>query len=214
VTSVRLFFKLKGCAAMEETTIPHGKMSSTWTPAFLRGLNGPWHKRAMQIFLVLILAHWAEHLLQAYQVYALGWPRHHSHGALGLLFPWLDRSEWLHYGYALLMLVGLVLLRPAFVGRARFWWNVALIIQIWHFVEHALLLGQAMLDRNLFGLSVPTSLLQLMLPRVELHLFYNAIVFLPMLIAMRYHLFPSPQENRRAVCACSLSRPSSSSMRG
>ena len=36
----------------------------------------------------------------------------------------------------------------------------------------------------LFGAKVPTSILQLVFPRVELHLFYNVVVFIPMVIAM------------------------------
>lgn len=41
-------------------------------------------------------------------------------------------------------------------------------------------------------------------PRVELHLFYNTIVFLPMAVAMYYHLFPPAAEASRAQysCAC------------
>ena len=37
---------------------------------------------------------------------------------------------------------------------------------------------------------MPCSVLQLVFPRVELHLFYNSIVFIPMVIAMYYHMFP------------------------
>jgi hypothetical protein len=164
-------------------------------------LNGPWHKQANQVFLVIILAHWAEHIWQAVQVYFLNWPRAHSHGALGLLFPWLNTSEWLHYGYALIMLAGLVLLRPGFVDRARFWWNLALAIQVWHFFEHGLLLTQALLGVTFFDSPVRTSILQLMIPRVELHLFYNAIVFIPMVIAMVYHFYP-PTGEAPAHCNC------------
>jgi hypothetical protein len=168
--------------------------------ALLSTLNGTWHKRAMQIFMAIVLAHWAEHFAQAYQVYVRGWPRNHAHGALGLIFPWLVASEALHYGYALIMLAGLALLRPAFLGRARAWWDVALLLQIWHHFEHALLLGQAMVHKNLFGSPVPVSLVQLVIPRVELHLFYNAIVFFPMLIAMFYHLYPPVGE--ASLCGC------------
>jgi hypothetical protein len=45
----------------------------------------------------------------------------HSLGAVGLLFPWLMSSKWLHYCYTFVMLVGLVVLRPVFVGQARLW---------------------------------------------------------------------------------------------
>lgn len=31
-------------------------------------LNTAWHERSLQIFMVVVLAHWAEHLAQAYQI--------------------------------------------------------------------------------------------------------------------------------------------------
>lgn len=165
-------------------------------------LTGAWHKQALLIFLAITLAHWVEHLVQAYQIWIMGWSRHEALGALGLIFPWLVHSEWLHYGYALAMLVGLALLAPAFVGTARVWWLTALVIQIWHHFEHALLLLQALLGQPFWGAPVRTSILQLVFPRVELHLFYNAVVFVPMVIAMIYHLYPSPAERARMRCNC------------
>jgi len=80
--------------------------------------------------------------------------------------------------------VGIVLLRSGFTGTARTWWTVALGMQIWHHFEHLLLLGQALTDHPLFGAAQPTSIVQLLAPRVELHLFYNAIVFTPMVAAI------------------------------
>ena len=49
---------------------------------------------------------------------------------------------------------------------------------------------------------MPTSVLQLLFPRVELHLFYNSIVFIPMVIAMYLHLRPNPAELSQASCNC------------
>ena len=169
-------------------------------------LNARWHETALQLFMVVVVAHWAEHILQAIQVFVLGWPRPESRGALGLIFPVLVTSEWLHYGYAIVMLIGLVMLRPGFTGLSRNWWTAALVIQIWHHFEHLLLLGQAALHMNLFGLPVPTSILQLAFPRVELHLAYNAIVFVPMAIAMYYHLNPPKNEEPNLLCTCSHRR--------
>ena len=40
----------------------------------------------------------------------------------GSAFPWLIKSEALHYGYALVMLVGLWLLRSGFTGVKDHWW--------------------------------------------------------------------------------------------
>ena len=165
-------------------------------------LNVQWHERALQLFMIVVLAHWAEHLAQAVQIWVLHWPRPKAGGVLGLWFPWLVTSEVLHYGYALIMLVGIWVLRKGFVGTSRKWWTVALIIQFWHHIEHLLLIGQATFHHNLFGSPVPASILQQFVPRVELHLFYNTVVFIPMIIGMYYHLFPAKQDAERALCSC------------
>src|SRR5690554_3506186 len=90
----------------------------TGADSLIGRLNTVWHERGLQIFMAIVLAHWAEHLAQAYQIYALGWPVPESRGVLGLWFPWLIKSEALHYGYALVMLVGIWVLRTGFVGRS------------------------------------------------------------------------------------------------
>ena len=54
------------------------------------------------------------------------------------------------------------------------------MIQFFHHIEHGLLQIQALIGHNLFDRPVPTSIVQLWVPRVELHLFYNTIVFIPM----------------------------------
>lgn len=174
-------------------------------PGLLERLNTEHHQLALRAFMVIVLAHWLEHLLQALQIYVLGWPVPEARGALGIPFPWLIKSESLHYGYALVMLIGLWMLRGGFTGRAdHFWWMTALWIQFFHHIEHGLLQMQAILGYNLLGRPVPTSLAQLWVPRVELHLFYNTIVFIPMMIAMYYHLFPPATEKTVPRCSCAL----------
>lgn len=168
----------------------------------LRRLNGEYHRAALSIFMLIVLAHWAEHVAQALQIWVFGWTRPESRGVLGLAWPWLVSSEWLHYGYALIMLAGLWFLRNGMVGRARTWWLAALAIQAWHHVEHLLLLLQAVTGNNLFGRAAPTSILQLVVERVELHLFYNAVVFVPMVVAVYLHMRPRPAERRAMTCNC------------
>ncbi|MEV4378455.1 hypothetical protein [Streptosporangium sp. NPDC049644] len=167
-------------------------------------LNGRHHRTALGAFLVIVLAHWAEHLVQAVQIYFLDWPLPEARGVLGVPFPWLVQSEWMHYGYALIMLAGFLLLRKGFTGRSRTWWNVTLGIQAWHHLEHFLLLAQALTGGNLLGKPVPTSIIQLLVPRVELHLFYNAVVFAPMVVAMLLHRRPRESERARMHCGCAL----------
>jgi hypothetical protein len=180
--------------------------------SMIRALNGRWHKRAMQIFMLVILIHLSEHIAQIIQLWVLGWTRKESMGLLGLAYPWMMKSESLHYAHALFMLVGLAVLRPAIVvSPARLWWDVSFVIQFWHHLEHALLFGQAIIKNNFADFAAPVSIAQLVaqyfsgqpfagqpwLPRIELHLFYNLIVLFPMLIALYYHRFP-PQK-REAV---------------
>jgi hypothetical protein len=174
--------------------------------ALRQRLNSTWHERALQGFMVIVLAHWAEHLAQAFQIYALGWPVPSARGVLGLWYPWLVKSEVLHYGYAIVMLAGIWLLWPGFVGASRAWWTAALGIQFWHHIEHGLLQLQALTGNNLFGSPVPISIAQLWIPRVELHLIYNTIVFIPMVVAMYYHLFPPAGEAPQMQCTCAIHR--------
>jgi hypothetical protein len=171
-------------------------------------LNSRWHKRALQFFMVIVLGHWAEHLAQAVQIYVLGWPRPQANGILGLWYPWLVTTEALHYGYALVMLVGIWVLRKGFTGLSLKWWTAALVIQFWHHIEHALLIGQIIFHHNILGSPFPLSVLQIALPywRVEIHLFYNAVVFVPMMIGMYYHMFPPAGEDVHASCTCALTQ--------
>ncbi|MFI6578297.1 hypothetical protein ACIBFB_21115 [Nocardiopsis sp. NPDC050513] len=165
-------------------------------------LNTRRHRTGLRVFMVIVLAHWAEHLAQAAQIYALDWPVAEARGVLGIPFPWLVTSEWLHYGYALVMLVGLFLLLPGFTGRSRTWWWISLGIQLWHHLEHLLLLVQALVGVNIAGRDAPTSLVQLLIPRVELHLLYNSLVFAPMVVALYLHARPRPAERDTMVCDC------------
>lgn len=193
--------------AISNEAIPQVQSTETQTirgalKALVDVLNGPAHERVLYVYMVIVLLHWMEHIVQAYQIYVLGWPRAAAGGVLGLWLPWLLKTELLHWGYAFAMLAGLILLLPGFIGRSRTWWIVSLVIQTWHFFEHSLLQAQAIMGHNLFGASVPTSVVQLWIPRVELHLIYNAAVFIPMVIAMYYHLYP-PVNEPPVACTCS-----------
>src|SRR5260370_25433425 len=108
----------------------------------------------------------------------------------------------MHYGSALIMPSGVWLPRKGFPGMSGKWWTAALLIQLWHHFEHALLIGQVMLHHNLFGSSEPISILQLVVPRIELHLFYNTVVLVPMVVSMYDHVFPSKGEADPAPCNC------------
>lgn len=157
-------------------------------------LNSVWHEKGVWAYVILVVFHQLEHIVQAFQVFVLRMPRPQSLGLLGFVFPALVRTEILHFAFAVFTLAGLLLLYPAFRGRARLWWVIAIVFQTWHFLEHALLQGQVLFGFNLFGASVPTSLLQLWIPRVELHLIYNTLVTVPTVLGIYYHFYPPMQE--------------------
>lgn len=187
---------------MASHSLPLTGLESTPGTSFYDKLNSQWHERALQVFMVIVLGHWGEHLAQAWQIFVMGWPRPKANGILGLWYPWLIQSEVLHYAYALVMLIGIWVLRKGFTGLSRKWWTAALVIQFWHHIEHLLLIYQATVHHNFWHKPVPCSVLQLVFPRVELHLFYNTVVFVPMVIGMYYHMFPPEGERRESTCTC------------
>lgn len=137
-------------------------------------------------FMYVMAFHWVEHAAQAFQVYVLHWHRPHAGGFLGLIFPWLVHSEALHFGYAALMLAMMIWIaveeKDLAVGTpGSGWFTLALGIQSFHFIEHTKLLA----DR-FNHIAVPVSFVQTLFPtmRIELHLFYNTIVTIPVLIAL------------------------------
>lgn len=170
-------------------------------------LNGVWHERALWLFMVVVLGHWAEHIIQGVQIWVFDMPRPESLGGLGILFPVLVSSETMHFTFAVLMLGGLFLLGRGFQGASGKWWKASLAFQGWHFIEHAVLFGQVLVGANLFGSPVPSSLLQPFVPRPELHLFYNFIVFVPMVVAMWLHTRPAEDDVNACSCALSVERP-------
>ncbi|GAA5127469.1 hypothetical protein [Haloechinothrix salitolerans] len=186
------------------TPVPGANARDGRIRGWFRWMNTGGHKTMLMLFLIVVLSHWAEHIAQAIQIYLLGWPIPEARGVLGIPFPWLISSEWLHYAYAVVMLVGFIVLAPGFTGRSRTWWNVALGIQVWHHIEHLLLLGQAVLGVTIAGRAVPTSLVQLIVPRVELHLIYNSLVFVPMVMAMFHHRYPLRRERKHMACGCAV----------
>jgi hypothetical protein len=191
---------------MAATTPDIHHLSGGASSGFVESLNTRYHKLALQLFMVIVLFHWAEHIIQAYQFYGLHWSRQASMGLLGMYYPWLMKTETLHYGFAVVMLIGLWVLRKGFTGTSYKWWMASFWLQFWHHFEHFLLFYQANTHHYFFGGTVPTSIGQIWIPRIELHLFYNTIVFIPMVVGMYYHVYPPARDAVRMVCTCAHHR--------
>lgn len=147
-------------------------------------------------FAALMIGHWLEHIFQAYQVYVMHMPRACALGMLGMKYPWLVKTESLHFGFAVFTTIGLLMLWHVYVTgkvasdqifimpRSAPSWMAATYISIWHLFEHSLLFYQAIMHHNFWGRPVPTSVIQLFIPRIELHLFYNSMVTVPIAMSM------------------------------
>lgn len=158
--------------------------------ALMQRLNGPLHAPALWIYMLIVVAHWLEHVLQIYQIYALGWEPDKAGGILGVIYPGLVESETLHFVYDFIQWAGIIILLPGFIGRARTIWSIAMVAQTWHYIEHVLLMGQYLSGYYLFGAPQQISILQLWFPRAELHFGYNLMVFIPMVIAVHLYIQP------------------------
>lgn len=137
----------------------------------------------MNYFNLIVVMHLAEHIAQTIQLWVFHLPRPECLGLVGYFVPSLMRSEWLHYLYAYFMAVGLIFHAKYFRGLAGKYWRLAMGLSVYHTIEHSLLLSQALLGHNLWGSSVPISIGQLFIPRIELHLLYNLIIVVPMFLA-------------------------------
>jgi hypothetical protein len=161
----------------------------------LDDINGRWHRVALLLYLTIVASHFAEHAAQIVQVYVLELARPDSGGLLGKFWPSLVMSEVLHTVWNSLQLTGLILLLPGFGGAraARTAWLVAIVLQSWHWFEHAAIQVQYVTGYYLYGAVKQMSILERFLPRIELHFLYNVMVVLPTAIAVALYLW-----NRRA----------------
>ena len=170
-------------------------------------LNGQRHKLALGLFMVVVIAHWAEHIAQAYQIWGLGWPRPKANGLLGLAVP----------------VAGHIRVAALRVRAASCWSGCCSCARA---SSGAAAPGGRSRSASSSGTTSSTcccssrprpaatspagrcrpASLQLFFPRVELHLFYNTIVFIPMVVAMVLHLRPDRRRARRMACPCARPR--------
>ncbi len=169
--------------------------------ALLDGLNGRWHRRALGWYLLLVASHFVEHVAQLAQVALLDWPRPSAGGLLGLAFPGLAMAEVLHTAWNSLQLTGLILLLPGFAGTgaAARWWRAALVLQSWHWFEHAFLQVQYVTGVYFYGAIKQMGVLERLVPRIELHFAYNLAVFVPTVVAIALLIGAHRRRARRAT---------------
>ncbi len=158
------------------------KSSRRPSPLYL--IHGAWHTPLLVLYMAVVLIHMSEHMLQMYQFAVLGWPRPASGGLLGLWVPQLAMAELLHFTYNLFQWMGLLVLRGGFRGRARTFWMLAFAFQCWHLFEHTLMQLQWLTGLYLYNATKTMNVLEIWVPRIELHFTYNMLVVIPTVIAV------------------------------
>ena len=147
------------------------------------------HNRLLAVYMLIVLFHFAEHVIQAIQFFYLGVARPEAGGLLGEQFPALLTNETLHFGYNLILFVGIVMLYKGMSRGSQMWWMVGGMLQGWHMFEHTILQLQWLTGWYWFGANKQTSLLENFIPRIELHFMYNSIVTIPIVIAVCIHVY-------------------------
>jgi len=132
-----------------------------------------------------------------------------ARGALldGLNGRWFDRAlGWYlllvgsHVVEHVAQLAQVTLLLPGFAGSgaAARWWRAALVLQSWHWFEHAFLQVQFVTGVHVYGAIKQMSVLERSVPRVEPHVAYNLAVFVPTLVAIALVIGARRRGARRA----------------
>lgn len=134
--------------------------------------------------MLILFSHLGEHLLQCFEIYFLGWSPMKAGGLLGLLYPQLIHNETLHFSFALFHLIGLFWFAKLIkTEKSKWWWQLAIYIQLFHFTEHVQLLLQHLHNLNYGGGKMPATIIQVYtgIPRPLLHLLYNLVAMMPII---------------------------------
>lgn len=168
--------------------------------------------KSLRVFTLLGLAfavqtaHYAEHLAQLVQIYALGVPPPEAHGLLGSLFDF----EWVHFVYNLgleAVLVGLWLLyrlilrdKSANTDRQGLWLLAGLaLFQGYHSIEHLAKVYQYLfIPIYQSGLQPTPGILPNIIrwPIFLVHFWLNTVVWIAMVFAL-WHLRPVSSLSRQ-----------------
>lgn len=157
-----------------------------WLPLMTRWVLATWRIAGAWLALYLVLAvtqtgHVMEHVVQVAQLRVLGLSGHHAHGIFGAL-----DIEWVHFTWNAWVLAAVVVLLIGRPGNRWLW--VAAPLAAWHLLEHTFLIVTYLVTgvEGTPGLLAMGGLLGNGLPvaRAELHLFYNVLETIPLLMGL------------------------------
>lgn len=159
-----------------------------WLPLVAEMVRTTWRAAGAWLAFYLVLAvtqtgHVGEHVVQIVQLRLLGLTGEHAHGIFGAL-----DIEWVHFIWNSWVLVAVVVL---LVGRPENRWLwVTAPLAAWHLFEHTFLIATYLLTgvEGNPGLLAMGGLLGNGLPlaRADLHLLYNVLETIPLLIGLGY----------------------------
>jgi ABC-type branched-subunit amino acid transport system permease subunit len=140
------------------------------------------------LFLILTvtqIGHLAEHVAQMTQRHVLGLPCHLARGVVSQL-----DIEWVHFLWNAWVLIGVMLLLPAF--RRNGWLWATAVVAAWHTVEHVAIMAQFLTTGTEGGPGLLSRGGLIMggvdLKRMDLHFVYNLLGTAPLLVAFAIQL--------------------------
>ncbi len=157
-----------------------------WLPVTLALVQATWKAAGAWLTLYLILVvtqsgHVLEHVVQVVQLRVLHEPKEHAHGIFGAL-----DVEWVHFVWNSWILLAIVVL---LIGRpGNRWLLIAAPLAAWHLAEHVVLIATYLATgvEGSPGLLAMGGLIGngLPIPRPELHLLYNVMETIPLIIGL------------------------------
>ena len=137
-------------------------------------------RRLLAVILAIQGVHLFEHVVQLVQVYAWHRPESRQLGLLGDALQFHGTAEWLHLGFNIALLTGILWIAPdvrAIVEdrrRVLAFLVLACGVETWHVIEHMAVTGNMLANGG--GCPCP-GILDRFVPEKILHFSYNALAF-------------------------------------
>ena len=104
--------------AVSNPAVPNIHSAPGTNAGFYEKLNTRWHERGLQIFMLIVLGALGRASCPGLPDLCHGMAAPEGQWACSVCgIPWLIQTETLHYGYALVMLIGIWVFRKGFTGR-------------------------------------------------------------------------------------------------
>jgi hypothetical protein len=179
---------------MQVTASPIGATTASRTDATLRGIG----TRLLAFYAAVVViqtVHLAEHVIQLFQVYALGVPDDDALGLLGYIYQFQGTEEWLHLAFNAVYFASLALIAAGLLRSPALRSTVPILVlgaflffglwlEGWHVIEHLVIISNVVAND---GCPCPGIVdARLGVSDTVLHLVYNTIAYVATVLPLMY----------------------------